>query len=100
MSFVTTISSVMSGHCSIRAHLDRFKIVSDPTCVCMMNYETVDHIIWECSRFEVERRKLLLGLAAVNIKEGTTIRYPVCALEKWAALKLCHKFLRECGMNI
>jgi hypothetical protein len=23
----------------------------------MMNYETVDHIIWECSRFEDERRQ-------------------------------------------
>jgi hypothetical protein len=59
----------MSGHCSIRAHLDRFRIVGDPICVCMMNYETVDHIIWECSRFEVERRQLLLGLAAVNVVE-------------------------------
>jgi hypothetical protein len=55
---VTTISRVMSGHCSIQTHLERFRIVGDPICVCMMNYETVDHIIW--SRFEVERRQLLL----------------------------------------
>jgi hypothetical protein len=78
-SFVTTISRVMSAHCSIRAHLERFKIVGDPICVCMMNYEMVDHIIWECSRFEDERRQLLLGLAAVNMKEGTPIR-DLCAL--------------------
>jgi ribonuclease HI len=44
-SFVTTISRVMSGYCSIRAHLERFRIVGDPICVCMMNYETVDRII-------------------------------------------------------
>jgi hypothetical protein len=67
---VTTISRVMSGHCSIRARLERIRIVGDPICVCMMNYETVDHIIWECSRFEVEGRQLLLALAAVIIKEG------------------------------
>jgi hypothetical protein len=66
-SFVTKISRVMSDHCSIRAHLDLFRIVGDPICVCMMNYETVDHIIYECSRFEVERRQLLFGLAAVNV---------------------------------
>jgi hypothetical protein len=66
-SFVTTISRVMSGHCSNRAHLERFRIVGDPICVCMMNYETVDHIIWECSRFNNERRQLLLGLAAGNV---------------------------------
>jgi hypothetical protein len=89
----------LSGNCSIRAHLERFEIVRDPICVCMMNYDTVDHIIWECSRFEDERRQLLLGLAAVNIKEGTPIR-DLCALQKWAALRLCHRFLRECGLKI
>jgi hypothetical protein len=68
-SFVTTISRVMSCQCSIQAHLERFRIVGDPICVCMMNYENLDHIIWEWSRFGVERRQLLLGLAAVNIKE-------------------------------
>jgi hypothetical protein len=47
-SFVITTSRVMSGHCSIRAHLERFRIVGDPICVCIMNYETVDHI---CHRF-------------------------------------------------
>jgi hypothetical protein len=30
MSFVTTISRIMSSHCSIRAHLERFTIVEDP----------------------------------------------------------------------
>jgi hypothetical protein len=34
MSFVTTISRVMCGHCSVRAHLERFRIVGDPICVC------------------------------------------------------------------
>jgi hypothetical protein len=56
----------------------------------MMNYETVDHIIWVCSR---------LGLAAVNIKERTPIQ-DLCALQKWAALRICHRFLRECGLKI
>jgi hypothetical protein len=98
-SFVTTISRVMSGHSSIRAHLERFRIVGDPICVCMMNYETVDQIIWECSRSEVERRQLLLGLKAVNIIEGTPIR-DLCALQKWASLRLCHRFLRECDLKI
>jgi hypothetical protein len=93
-SFVTTISRIMSDHSSIRAHQERFKIVRDPICVCVMNYETVDHIISECSKFEV-----LLGLTAVNIKEGTPIR-DICALQKCAALRLCHRFLRECGLNI
>jgi hypothetical protein len=75
-----------------------YMIVGDPICVCMIKYEAVDHIIWECSRFENERRQLLLGLAAVNVKEGSQIR-DLCALQKWAALRLWAA-LRECGLKI
>jgi hypothetical protein len=35
----------------------------------------------------------------VNIKEGTPIRDPG-ALQKWAGLRLCHRFLRKCGLKI
>jgi hypothetical protein len=67
----------------------------------MMNYETVDHIIWEweCSRFEVEIRQLPLKIVAMNIKERTPI-VDLCVLQKWAALRLCHRFLREYGLKI
>jgi hypothetical protein len=34
-SFKTTISRVMSSHCSIRAHIERFRIFGDPICVCV-----------------------------------------------------------------
>jgi hypothetical protein len=61
----TTISRVMSGHCSIRAHLERFRIVGDPICVCMMNYELPSHII---------------SFGTVNIKKGTPIR-DICAFQ-------------------
>jgi hypothetical protein len=30
--FVTTISRVMSDHCLIQAHLERFRVVEDPIC--------------------------------------------------------------------
>jgi hypothetical protein len=75
-SFATTISRVMSGHCSIRVHLERFKIVVG-----------------------TRRSQILMGLVALNKEEGTPIR-DLCALQKWAALKLWHRFLREYGMKI
>jgi hypothetical protein len=72
--YVTTIARVMSGHFSIRAHLERNKIVGNPICVYMMNYETVDHIIWKCSRFEVERCQLL-GTRGREYKRGNLLTY-------------------------
>jgi hypothetical protein len=50
-SFVTTTSRVMSGHCSIQARLERFRIVEDPICVCMMvgSYDLGMRSIWLAS---------------------------------------------------
>jgi hypothetical protein len=42
---ITTILRIMSGHCGVRGHLNRFKIVQEPMCVCLEDYETKDHII-------------------------------------------------------
>jgi hypothetical protein len=44
-SFVTSVSRIMSRHSSVRSPLDRFGIVEDPMCVCLIDYEAVDHLI-------------------------------------------------------
>jgi hypothetical protein len=33
--FVCSVSRVLSGYCSVRSHLGRFKIVKDLMCVCV-----------------------------------------------------------------
>jgi hypothetical protein len=50
-SFVCTVSRVLSGHCSVRSHLGKLRIVEDLMCVCAGDYETVNHLIWHCERF-------------------------------------------------
>jgi hypothetical protein len=59
-SFVTSVSRILSGHSSVRSHLDGFGIVEDPMCVCLKDYETVDHLFWHCERFGSEKDTDLL----------------------------------------
>jgi hypothetical protein len=40
----------VSRHSSVQSHLDRFRIVEYPICVCLKDYETVDHLIWHCDQ--------------------------------------------------
>jgi hypothetical protein len=63
----------------IRSHLGIFRIVEDPMCVCAGDYETVDHLIWRCERFWLERHRLIDALAALNVSIGTSIR-DLCAV--------------------
>jgi hypothetical protein len=93
------VSEVLSGHCSVRSHLGKFGIVADLMCVCVGDYETVDHLIWRCERFRVERHRLIDALAVLNVGIGIPIR-DLCAIKKWCAVKCCLDFLRGFGMKL
>jgi hypothetical protein len=90
--FVSTVSRIMSGHCTARSHLSRFGIVEGAICICLKNYETVDHLLWCCERFEAERRRLTDAFTALDVQRGTPVR-DLCALKKWRPMKCCMDFL-------
>jgi hypothetical protein len=54
--FVSTVSRIIFAHCTAR--LSRFRIIEEAICLCLTDYETVDHLIWHCERFETVRRCL------------------------------------------
>jgi hypothetical protein len=62
-------------------------------CVCAEDYETVDHLIWHCERFQMERHRLIDALAALNVGIGIPIR-DLCALKKWSAVNCFLDFLK------
>jgi hypothetical protein len=78
---VCTVPRVLSGHCTVRSHFGRFRIVEDLICVCAEDNETVDNLIWQCERFRVERHRLIDAIAALNVGIGIPIR-DLCALKK------------------
>jgi hypothetical protein len=82
----------MSGHCAARSHLSRSGIVEEAMCICLGDYETVDHLIWHCGRFETEKRRL-------DEQLGIPVR-SLSAQKKWRAMKCCLNFLGSLGIRI
>jgi hypothetical protein len=74
----------MSGHSSVWSHLDRFRIVEDPMCVCLKDYEIVDHLIWHCERFGSETH--IDTLSELDVLHGTPVR-DLCGVQMWSAIK-------------
>jgi hypothetical protein len=70
---ITTVSKIISGYCEIRAHLKRFSIVDGSMCVCLEDHETVDNIIWKCSRFSSQTACLIQRLLLSGVYEETPI---------------------------
>jgi hypothetical protein len=52
---ITTVSRIISEHCRVRTALKRLSIVDGSMCVYLKDHETVDHILWKCSRFSSQR---------------------------------------------
>lgn len=59
------------GHVCSTAHLARLGIVTDPTCECGLDIGTVDHIFFNCHRFD--RSSFLSDLISLNIPFPTCI---------------------------
>jgi hypothetical protein len=57
-------------------------IVEGAECICLKDYETVDHLIWHCKRFETERRCLTDALILLDVQLGTPAR-DLCARDAW-----------------
>jgi len=52
------LSTIATGHGTLRSYYHRFKIKDDPECVCRMGPQTTDHLIWECAHLLKQRETL------------------------------------------
>ena len=58
MSHSRGLSIFLTGHGGINSYLHRFKLKDEPKCICSESEQTVDHLIYECSVLEEERKVL------------------------------------------
>jgi hypothetical protein len=52
------VTTLMTCHGNIRSYLHRLKIIGSPECPCKHDTQTVEHLIFQCSRLKNEREKL------------------------------------------
>jgi hypothetical protein len=48
-----------TAHGKTRSYLHRFKIVENPDCPCSSGIQTTDHLLFECTKLNTEREKLI-----------------------------------------
>jgi hypothetical protein len=52
------LSTIVTGHGTLRSYYHRFIIKEDLACVCRMGPQTSDHLIWECVLLLKQRETL------------------------------------------
>jgi hypothetical protein len=96
---ITMIDRMMANHSCLRNHLGRIGIVEIPMCFCSRDYETVDHVLWGCERFDAERPQLWMDLRSTDTEWGTPIR-DILGGRDWRSLVACCSFFRRSNLKI
>jgi hypothetical protein len=99
-SVIVTTSRMMLNHYALNAHMYRFDIVDSPMCDCGSNYQTIDHVFWECPLRQEGRDQLVNFLTALNLIPGE-MRYLLCLndLTPECYIRL-HTFLRRHKLHL
>lgn len=61
----TLINRMRAGHCRINSLLYRLNIVDTAECECGHSNQDLNHLLWECTRFDGQRTKLTKDLIRI-----------------------------------
>lgn len=56
--FITFINRIRANHYNLNASLARKEYVTNERCDCGYEREDIDHVIWQCRKYEEEREKM------------------------------------------
>lgn len=70
---ISTLNRLRANHYNLRESLYRKKMIDSPECECGEGIEDINHVIWECGRYEVERVALKGNLLGRGMREGEDV---------------------------
>jgi hypothetical protein len=56
-------TATVIAHGKTKAYLHRFKIIESPECLCGGGNQTVDHLLYDCTKLQTEREKLISNVS-------------------------------------
>ena len=56
-------TAILTAHGKTKAYLHRFKIIESPECPCDGGNQTVNHLLYDCTKLQREREKLISNLS-------------------------------------
>jgi len=59
INLTPNFTAMTTAHGKTRSYLHRFKIIESPECPCSNGNQTVDHLLYQCSKLNSERGTLI-----------------------------------------
>lgn len=96
---VVPLGRIISNHVCLGDHLNRVNMVGTPLCIVCNVYESIDHCLFSCSRFQIGRNELLNALANAGISPPFRIRDFVITCPPLIRSKIVH-FMSVNGIRV
>uniref|UniRef100_A0ABD2W5Y8 Reverse transcriptase domain-containing protein n=1 Tax=Trichogramma kaykai TaxID=54128 RepID=A0ABD2W5Y8_9HYME len=96
---VVMVNRVRANHYGLAESLLRVNIIRDPSCKCGAQYESLQHVLWECSLYREHRAALSRGLRALSLTPPCT-EAELFAEPQWAAMHKLFIFLGKCHIRL
>jgi len=59
INLTPNFTTMITAHGKTRSYLHRFKIIESPECSCASGNQTADYLLYQCSKLNNEREKLI-----------------------------------------
>lgn len=96
---ITTINRCRSGHYNLNKSLHKIKVVSDSACACGYPDEDLNHVIWQCPRFDQERKSLIRKLRQNRYQLPIDIK-EFLSKPSIKMMSYVNEFLNDCQIKI
>ena len=92
---LTMMAKIISNHNSLNSHLHRFNIVDNPLCNYCGNWDTVDHIIFNCPNYTEGRSELIQHLTPLGFDKPHFIRDIMGSQNCWKVVSRIYEYVSK-----
>lgn len=92
--FMSTVNRSRANHYNLNESLARKGYIESASCECGAEVENVNHVVFDCARYDEERVELRRGLKYCKIR-GPLCVWNLIKEKKWKAVEQICKFFKR-----
>jgi hypothetical protein len=98
--FVTLYNRIRANHYNVNESLARKNIVESARCDCGNESESLEHVLWRCSKYDEERARSDCELRRREITEEIDVNQAIKYDKDWTILECIYKNIKKIGKII
>ncbi|XP_024882476.1 uncharacterized protein LOC112464669 [Temnothorax curvispinosus] len=92
--FYTWMNRIRANHYNLNESLARKEYIATPDCECGNYVEDINHVVWECRKYDDQKERLNEELEIRNLR-GTEDIFEIIRREDWMKISVIFRFIKK-----